>query len=571
MFRLRSFTLAVVCLGLLCTTPAVAAWEFGLSSATTLSYIYFSQMGDNGFFGKYNVSTTAEEAVANGWLGEAVGLVSGADASISSSSTSFFPWFSANQIIFLSGVYRVGNVDTATYPGGGVAHADGEWLGWLITFETPWGIASYGKKPFGFGMGLQYDSTARTEEQLALVADYGPFQFGLGFYPSRVPVELNPNRDFYDQPFSSYWNQNDKSAKTQKDLFAFLQYASGPVELSVGCLYNRQHMGPEGTARFDQRRHIAPMDLESNEGWVYGRYDNGRFFVHAEADWCYQTARFRRSVSGRRIWPPLEALAAEPENTDGSGSIFRPLYTEAWRYAVEGGVRMGPWRLSCLYAYVPGPDRRHGVLIDRQPVIVNPFLPNLDYVIHHPDHGNATLFRNYSQILVNNYGTGLNALNRGNEGYLVDASAMAARVDYALAANLNVYASALVARRVSHGYGWGYILPLHASPTSDFLDVYYWPDRDYEDPSPAIPEDDLGWEVDAGMDWKLLETVILNLTASYWQPGKWFNFACVDTSVAGWDSSARTPPEDRTFPWGANPDRKIDGIFGLNCAIAVVF
>ena len=49
----------------------------------------------------------------------------------------------------------------------------------------------------------------------------------------------------------------------------------------------------------------------------------------------------------------------------------------------------GPMRTSLLYAVVPGPDRRHGVLIDRQPVIVNAFLPNFDQVVYNQDLGNA--------------------------------------------------------------------------------------------------------------------------------------------------------------------------------------
>ena len=52
--------------------------------------------------------------------------------------------------------------------------------------------------------------------------------------------------------------------------------------------------------------------------------------------------------------------------------------------------------------------------------------------------------------------------------------------------------------------------------------------------SPTIPDKDLGYEIDAGVDWKLLEGWTLGVLVGRWQPGKWFSYACVDKSVPGW-------------------------------------
>ncbi len=566
MSRRVARVVCIACMLMPLLADRTPAWEFSLSSSTTLSYLYFSQMGNGGFFGRYDNSATPDAAVANGWLGEGLGIVSGATATKSSVSTSFFPRFWPNQAIFLSGVYRIGNVETGRYPGSGRSYANGEWLTWLITVEMPWGIASFGKKPFGFGMGLQYDSTVRTEEYLSLVADTGPLQIGLGVYPPRTPVELNPNRTVDGLPFRMYWNINDASGVPRWDVFAFVNYANGPLEIGAGCLFSDQHMGPEGTTIARVRRNIPAMDLTSNEGWVYIRYNTFRFFMQAEADWYYRTVRFQRTMSGS--FQPANLLGLDtpvPENTDGSGSIFRPQYTESWRYAIEAGFHSGPFRVSFLHAFVPGPDRRHGVLIDRQPVIVNPYLPNFDAIIYHPDHGNSILFRSYSSILVNNYASGVRALNRSDEGYLVDASVLAVRVDYAIAANLNAYASFLHAVRTSHGYGWGAIRPI-LTDDGRYVTVLT-PVRNFTAPSPSIPDNDLGWEVGFGFDWKLFESLMMSFSAAYWDPGRWFNFACVDRSVPGWSDANAF----RVAPWGVNPNREINGVFGLNCSLAVNF
>jgi hypothetical protein len=244
----------------------------------------------------------------------------------------------------------------------------------------------------------------------------------------------------------------------------------------------------------------------------------------------------------------------------------------------EVGVIAGPMRTSLLYAVVPGPDRRHGVLIDRQPVIVNAFLPNFDQVVYNQDLGNAGVFRSYSTLLCSAYGSGVGAVTRGGsvvfpsgEGYIVDASILAGRVDYALASNFNIWASVLKAWRPSHGYGWGYIRP---SLYDNKFQVWYGlaptlavPSlaRNFTAPIPAIPDNDLGWEVNAGLDWQLLEGWNINISAAYWRPGRWFNYACIDRSVPGWDD-----PGPGNL-WGTNPDREIDPIFGLSMNISLGF
>ena len=82
---------------------------------------------------------------------------------------------------------------------------------------------------------------------------------------------------------------------------------------------------------------------------------------------------------------------------------------------------------------------------------------------------------------------------------------------------------------------------------------------------PAIPDDDLGWEVNVGLDWALLEGLELNTRFSYWQPGKWFNYACISRANSGWSAPAAGNN------YGTIPARTIDPVLGVEVALGAGF
>jgi hypothetical protein len=562
----------------------------------TNSYVYVSQQGANGLFGPNNADgTNTFYFGANAWLGpQGSNIVSGSDGAINSVSTSFYPSIIVNDAISLGGVYRIGNGLTDQYPGVGRAFATGEWTQWWIGLESPWGRLAYGKRPFAFGNGLQFDQGNRTQEHLALVTYTGPFSMGAGIYPYRLAPRLDELGE------RMYRNLSDKNQVPQYDLFGFVHYDGGPVEMGFGGTYYAYHQGPE-SFRGPSRADVAPLDVTGTEGWIYFKYHNGRIFLNAEADWTYRTARWQRSQSGNfqsahtTFGLPLAGVA------DGNVSLFRPQYTEAWRWMIETGAIAGPTKVTLLYAYVPGPDRRNGVLIDRQAVYTDLYRPygsggNRTWqgiVLFDPDQSNATVFRPYSMILVGNYGTGLGfsyfdneyeynplnpidvvvtsaAVGRSGDGYLADAMALAVRMDYAVASNFNVYGSFFYARRASKsGYGWGFAAPMVYGDAPQLgqnaSNVLYRQTGTFPNPAPSIPDDSLGWEVNVGVDWNLLESWQLSMAAGYWKPGKWFNYACRDKSVAGWDT-----PVAGNF-WGTNPGRDIAPIVQFSCSLSTNF
>jgi hypothetical protein len=125
------------------------------------------------------------------------------------------------------------------------------------------------------------------------------------------------------------------------------------------------------------------------------------------------------------------------------------------------------------------------------------------------------------------------------------------------------------ADRVGNAYGWGYLSPLTPRRLTGETDTLIPPNvfgayrGNAANPRRTIPDNNLGWEIDAGFDWKILEGFNINATFGYWQPGKWFNYACVDRGVPGWDTLSQVGAGQGTLYWGVNPNRSIDPIWGM--------
>jgi hypothetical protein len=378
------------------------------------------------------------------------------------------------------------------------------------------------------GCGLMFDGTDNyTVETTSMVVQTGPMRLGFAFYPSRVGS-------------TAYWNRADRSGNRNLQFGMYVTYRVGPMDLGGQNIHVRIHQGPESQLDPAQREALIPYDRVDNFGTAYVKYNNGRFFFNSELGWYNREEHRQRSV----IIP-----AAVP----GAGSPFRPVYRDHWRGMVELGAYAGPSKLSLLWAKITGPDRRHGATIDRT-----------------GEHrvatiGNTSLFLPYSHVLVYNYGGGNDSFTNSRNGYLTDAVAYGARIDHAVAANLNVFASFFWAERISHGYGWGYIAPALSAANIPTGSVSYRRKGGFTNPAPAIPDSNLGYEIDSGFNWQLLENYRLSCTFGVWQPGRWFNFACADRSNPGWKTPA---PENN---WGINPTRTIDPVYGMELILSGEF
>jgi len=577
---MRRFCVVAIAIAMLVGIPwgaiPASAWEFEMTGSMYWLYEFYGQRGGNGFFGPYNVDAGAGTTTANlnyWWNGARLSqnLVTGTDASKSYFYVVLEPGIKINPALKLKGRYRLAqwNNPQASYyytqdvPGTDNAFSQGQWTMFWGTAVTPWGTVGAGKRPWKFGTGLQYDgSDGLTTESVALSAPFGPLDIGLAFYPQRPartafalpnsPPMSAAQIDPYDLTAAQYFNHTDKSNAIITDLIGYVSYNDGPLQMGILAAGSNYHIGPEAPLLVGGAIPQLGQDSQFFHGTAFTKYNNGRFFFNAEAAWLYWTDRMLG----------IDALAAVPDPTVTIGQLRAghtavlpsQRYTEQWRAMIEMGAMCGPAKLSLISAWTPGPDRRNGALIGKQAAAF----------VWHPTYdlflGNFDVFRPYSWLFTYNYGSGFNAYNLSLDGYLRDAWVLGGRLDYAVAANLNVYGAALWAERTSNGYGWASIapndgaMPIQFNPTPNDGNVQFAINGAAG--SPNIPDRALGWEVDAGVDWALLEGWTLGVVGAYWQPGKWFSYACIDRSVPGWNA-----PGPGNF-WGTRPNKKIDPIFG---------
>ncbi|MGB6065287.1 MAG: hypothetical protein WBG50_10790 [Desulfomonilaceae bacterium] len=538
--------------------PCAFGWEFDLGVNFNWAYEWYNQQGHNGFFGPYNVDNgPGNTANLNFWNGGQfdTNMTTSASAGWSYFYVEFLPQFKVNPAIKFDGKYRISTwgklindfYHTQDAAGVNTAFSDGQWTMFWVTAQTPWGIFGIGKRPWEFGTGLQYDMDGLSTESMVLVVPYGPLDIGIGYYPYRfvgtssIP-ELAESK--WGNPFDlitvtpgisrQYFSRADKSGSTSSDVLAYVTYSNGPLHAGIIGNYGSFHIGPEAPLELAATQPVA-QDSEYCHGSIFSKYNNGRFFLNAEAAWVYWTDRY-----------------SDPTGlffTNGIPDTTR--YVEQWRYMVELGSLAGPAKISFLFGMAPGPDRRNGTFIDRQPAAFV-WHPTFDAYL-----GNFSVFRPYAYLIGYDYGSGLNAYNLSNDGYIRDASVLAVRIDYAVAANLNVFGTFAWAERTSNGYSWGCIGPNAGGgnfPAPLDGDINFNFNR--YPASPNIPDRGLGYEMDTGFDWKLLEGFDASMTFAYWRPGKWFNYACIDRSVPGW----QTGTAGNFF--GTRPGRNIDPVIG---------
>ncbi|MGO8823141.1 MAG: hypothetical protein ACLQO6_18215 [Desulfomonilaceae bacterium] len=565
-------------------TPAYA-WEFDLTGTFAWTHEWYNQQGTQGFFGNYNIDAANQgTANLNFWDGGEfdTNLVSGQNAAWSYFVVDFDPIIKINPAVRLYSHYRVaswGNPVASKYvtesaPGIKAAISEGQWTQFWVTANMPWGVLGVGKRPWRFGTALQYDgSDALTTESISLTAPYGPFDIGVAYYPFRyagrsgilantAPLNTPAFADPYDLPAypgpagtaGQYYSRADRSGSFSNDFLAYLTYSNGPVSAGVLGAYGNYHVGPEANLLSPgQTPYIVPLDADLFHGTIYEKYNNGRFFLNSELAWLYWTDRFGADPLNGNGPMPLPTIGAP---TALAGPQTR--YIEQLKAAIETGLICGPAKLSFLSVWTPGPDRRNGAYIDRQAAAF----------VRHPSYdarlGNYSLVVPYAYLFTYNYGSGLNAYNLNVDGYLRDAFALAGRLDYAVASNLNLFGTFFWAQRTSVGYEWGCLRPqVTATGNIDFSRVSPGSYMSQNPNTPNITDRSLGYEIDLGFNWKLLEGWQFGMTASYWAPGKWFSYACIDRSDPNWNQN--------NFATGGTHNRSIDPVIGGQCNITSSF
>jgi len=661
MKKLRMVLLAGLLIAALCA-PA-HAWEFAMTGNFQWTYEAFDQAGQNGFFGAQNAANAALLGTGTNWAypnfwagarllsGTQYGMLGELNSRVVWSRMVLNPEIRVNPAIRLRGQYWIGGFQTwngSQSTGAGVGAgptpiavgplpldgagtnfanqlgsdtdqgssvyllqqtgnaitrpiATGQWNMLWATAQTPWGILVFGKRPFAFGMGLTADGEhTLSSESLALIAPYGPLRIGVSTHPWRQATFLDAARNINTNsgaaqlgqvvtnttaPRSIKFWEGGSQRLTLPQTGAFVTYSNGPLDAGIVWEIFQEHQNPNIQSTIPFGATSAPtVDEVVEDGIAYVKYNNGRFFFNAEVGWWRWNARFQ---------PGLFAVEG-PGAALGLGSIFQPVNNEGWQFGAEIGALCGPGKLSMIYATIPGPDRRQGIWLSRS---------SWNDIAYGNVPCNVMLFLPYSYLMNYQYASGLNFRNALGEGGMTDSTSVGARLDYAVAANLNWYGSFFWAWRNSGAWPWGVLtidqgneagtgapFPNPGINGANAVQVYGIDVQGGAAPqnsaalgvrAPNIPDNNLGYELTTGIDWKLLEGLTMNLRGAFWQPGEWFKFACLDRAfvttthaMGNTHTGLNSTIGDGAAigsSFGVNPSKAIDPIWAFTGSLNVDF
>ncbi|MGB9616121.1 MAG: hypothetical protein ACPL7J_02265 [Desulfomonilaceae bacterium] len=350
--------------------------------------------------------------------------------------------------------------------------AIGSWEMFRMTAQLPWGVISLGQKDFPWGPGsvLGYNSRA---DAFLLVVPYGPFRFFWSIWLAR------------GQTATSHTTVPDSATKRSTFNSLLLTYENGPLSVGGGWVVWIMYHGNRRETGFNS------YDLDLALWNVYLKYNNGRVFTNLEYNWL-------------------------TDNITRSG--VADLHDEAYAWFSEAGAFAGPAKVSLLYAISSGRVLNNNNVTKRyRPLAIN-----------------DQALRGYQYLMFDTYAGGINGgwnatdvnFTPNEVGKMTDAYCFAGRVDYAVASNLNVYGTYMWAHRLERaGFYKGGLLSTGAAATAQQRAAFIAQNFGTGAINPYVDDGFIGWEVNTGFDWKLLENFTWSFKYAYWKPGEWFEQA----------------------------------------------
>lgn len=455
-----------------------------------------------------------------------------------------YPTIRVNPAIRVHGVYNVGGYRNkyAQHAGGvgvppferyymsqtsmnaGDTAAIGSWEQFRMTVNIPWGTLSLGVKDFPLGTGATLANNTRAESFL-MVVPYGPMRF-LG------ACWLGRNRGL-----EGYATSPDGAQKNGAFWGMIMTYDDGPLSAGLGTIHRMFHGDQRGAVGNAARDDNTLINL------AYFKYFNGRFFANAEYAWI-NVDRYRNA-------------AGTPAAT-GIGGGSQTVYLEGYHLFTEAGTVCGPMKLSLMYALSSGyvqnnQNKLINVSSGGLPGFLNgganlaPMTPGFNPKVYVPFAINYQATEPYEFLMFNTYAGGnlgsWNVLDvaftQDEHGQMTDAYAFAGRVDYAVASNLNIWASYIWAHRLERAgtfYGQYTSTGQFSGPMQTInplaLAAFYANTGrgavgavGAAAGNPYISDGFIGWEANGGVDWKLLEGLTFKGRYSYWVPGEYFRDA----------------------------------------------
>ena len=592
--RKKFFLLGLV--ALLFTSSVAYGWEFSVTGEFAHRFRGYSRAGTNDLFGNTNTaqSTISPGFTSIGMSGPYNGQVlpevlssKGSTGTFDEQKLIFYPVFKISEAVQLNMEYSFQGNLNGLYTGGSNWANPPHYAGWVpmnsrsndgfngwtvgvlksawVAAETPIGLIKIGRYPFRFGLGWGgYHSDDIRMTMITLTVPQGPLSYIIGAQLSDNGAYSDP----YDvrnanKTLHTISSMPDGNETKLWDVLAGLKYQSGPVD--IGFLYrymnwNAVHAVPfsnltlrddvigspiaaplsngtfynttagAGTSVATATSTPLSSDVYFNLIVAYFKYLDGRYFFNLEYDQEYISSirKGARPISG---------------------------YPKSW--LVEGGVLMGPAKVTLANFYRSGHQRSGGQLDFSWTVgtssgsgVTTTAVSDKwsQFVVMEGAHAAMEPYN----FIIGYYGTGNNSYDSSGYPTYLDYLGYAARFDYAIASNLNIYGTYLWSYRQSNTGSWwgqysGGIYPPVVIGSN-------------------VPNNDLGAEWNAGVDWKLLENFVLGVKVGVWKPGDWFKFAYADLSTI----NTITDPISGNAVF-VNPERSIDQIFGLEAKITVNF
>ncbi len=417
-------------------------------------------------------------------------------------------------------------------------------LQWLKTsIKTPMLDFSIGYKNSSIGMGLWKHKCNRASASFGVTAHYGPLKIGFSPYFGR-------EQSAWTLGTSRSRIEGNGAAQRQEDrrdyfraLFGEVQYSNGPLVVQLVSDSYRQPSAPSvNSARGAALSIAAPTDdIVRYRIASAMKYFNGRFFFNAETDW------YNRWRSGRGTGDPA------------TGRVDQAQDDQAWLYGVEFGCICGPTKATFNYVRATGDDPSTRFTSEEAAV---------------GDSGlNACYMKDWGYLMYYMYGTG-DGWDAAGYGQPTNFHHVGAKLDYAVASNLNVFGVFAYAWRDqpnAYRLGGDYRRGAQAWTNDDIRLAQAGAFRGH-----AVPDHArfIGWEVDGGVNWKLLEGLTWNTLLAFWQPGNWWSYAYPDTAALY--RGGIVPNNNQNTAAGelnatGRAGRKIDPLFAVETTLLISF
>jgi hypothetical protein len=580
-------------LGMIALSAPVSGWEMKLEGEWEWRFRYWTRTGTNDIFGSMDSTFVNlgvnhlntwpnDETQKEGWAVNPAptgtsaqgrfGVVAGEnnwgpDASIVDLRLTLFPIIRVNEAItFTAGVNLTslglwsggqpldilgsrGYINSLYVPlGSRPAAADVpntavtlQWLEGVI--RTPIVDLSVGYKTTRLGMGLWKHEENRASASFAARIGHGPLRIGFSSYFSRR------NSDW--RAYTGI-NTGPRAQMRKEGVRNYLPGMTGRIEyrnasLEVVCAFDVYTCAqtPNTNARYTDIRPAAPTSSDEFRYRLHAssRYHDGTFF------WNWEVDSFNRLRSGRATANEAGTLVNEGRDV------------HAWLYGTEMGALFGPNRFTVNYVYASGD---------------NPSTRTDNEDAQRGDSGvNDGYMRHWGYLMYHMYGTGTN-FGANGYGFPSDFHHFGLRLDRSVAANLNVWALVAYALRDqpnSYVLGGDWAYGLRKFTNDELLETVPGSSLNDNLPNP-VPDHarEIGWEVDFGLDWQILENLTWRTTFAYWKPGNWWSYAYPNTAnLFRVNNGAAPNANSRNNYINTDPNAENAATFGLGRDIAPLF